>query len=764
MNQPLTESPPAEDIEICSRVSLLEMRISQYRQRIEMLEATLSATVAKNAAMEKLLEHMQLRIAAAEHHCSSTTDQFKRLEGRIHAETTLRPLIPRLKARLLYPVVSRGMRTLSAVLSVAPNVRDAAAFKLYSSKRHVYNKLKQLSPATFLLIEENTGILAWRSLLDEDLRLKRTTQAEVEPLHKVANTRSAVESNLTLASLPRPKPSVLEAFSAATDKQDERLKEVTRLAQAQVGTTSVAFVVFLQGHDPEQIERTFQSVFRQTDPSWELLLCASNDPQGIVEAWLDRDWRIRRITPQQHEVVALLRSAVSSTSTFIGLLSPGDVVDDDLVKKIGQVASHDAELVAVYTDEASRSHDGNVVDHFYKPGWSPDHQLSVNVLGRFLGIRKQFLLNTPIEAWCKSPVAEYLLTLCLIEKQVRVAHLDEVMYLRDGSKTSDNARVGGRFNAQDIDVARAEMQQRLRQKWDPTAVVESDPNVGALRVRWTLPAEQPVTLVILTNMRYRNVEHRGDILMVLNFVQSIIEKSTYQNYKIIVVDDGDTDTELSDLLEQHGHSRQTYRSQGPFSFSGKSNFASSLVSSGIVVLLNDDLEVIADDWIEALVEQASRPEVGVVGGKLLFPDDSIQHAGICIGLNGSAGHVFMGHPSSKPEYASYASVIRNYGAVTGALMAYRKEVFDAMGGFDEFFRVDYNDIDFCMRCIEKGYRVVFTPYAKLYHFHNSTFNRKHDMKNERAEFLRRWQSWVDLDPYCGIYLTPICREFAHSGD
>jgi GT2 family glycosyltransferase len=180
-------------------------------------------------------------------------------------------------------------------------------------------------------------------------------------------------------------------------------------------------------------------------------------------------------------------------------------------------------------------------------------------------------------------------------------------------------------------------------------------------------------------MRFRTVDGRGNILMVLNFVQSIIEKSTYPDYKLIVVDDGYVPDELKDLLRQHGHSTATYRAEGEFSFAGKSNFASSLVPSGIVVLLNDDLEVIATDWIEALVEQAVRPEVGVAGGKLLFPDESIQHAGIAIGLNGSAGHVFMGHPSDTPEYAGYASVVRNYGAVTGALMAYRKEVFDTWG-------------------------------------------------------------------------------------
>ena len=740
------------------------MRVSQYRQRIEVLEATLGAAVEKQAKMEKLVDHMQLRISATEQHCSWTTDQFVQMDQRLLAQAPRPPLAVRWKEQVLYPVVRRGIRVLFATMGVAPGVRDRLAFRLFRDQRPVYNKLRQISPATFSLLESHSGLAAWRILLEEEERLQRTALVVVTPLRDVPNTRDAVEANAVLRGLPRPLPSVVDRFNTATDKQDETLKEVTHLAQVQAGVASVSFVVFIQGQDDASIDRTLQSVFRQTDPSWELLLCAGQVSSGAIESWLDRDWRIRRISPQGNEIKALLHATTLSTSTFMGLLSPGDVVDDDLVKRIGQAFARAPELEAIYTDEARRTPDGNVGDHFYKPDWSPEHQLSVNMLGRFLALRKRFLLNLPLGSWCDVPAAEYLLTLRLVGQSVAVAHLDDVMYLRGALADDTHSRIGGRFWSEDVNGVGLDVQRYLRQTLDAGATVVADPNAGALRVRWSVPAATPVTLVILTNMRYRNVAHRGEILMVLNFVQSIIEKSSYPNYKIIVVDDGFVPEELSQLLHRHGHSTQTYRAEGPFSFAGKSNFASSLVPSGVVVLLNDDLEVIAGDWIEALVEQASRPDVGVVGGKLLFPDETIQHAGISIGLNGSAGHVFMGRPAEDCEYGGYASIIRNYGAVTGALMAYRKEVFDSLGGFDEIFRVDYNDIDFCLRCVAKGYRVVFTPYAKLYHFHNSTFNRQHDMGNERAEFLRRWQGWIDRDPFCGAPLVPICKEYVAVGE
>jgi GT2 family glycosyltransferase len=165
-----------------------------------------------------------------------------------------------------------------------------------------------------------------------------------------------------------------------------------------------------------------------------------------------------------------------------------------------------------------------------------------------------------------------------------------------------------------------------------------------------------------------------------------------------------------------------------------------------VILLNDDLEVIAPDWIQALASQAARPGVGAVGGKLLFPDGSLQHAGIALGFHGSAGHVFHRAPE-RSDYAGFASIDRNYSAVTGAVMAYRKEVFDEVGGFDLRFSTDYNDLDFCLKCIEAGLRVVYTPSAKLYHFHNSSLNRAHDNAEEKEAFLQKWGALVARDPY-----------------
>lgn len=574
-------------------------------------------------------------------------------------------------------------------------------------------------------------------------------------LRTAAPRTSDLLTDPRLASLARPSDLDRFVHPLHDKQQNEALEPVTALSQLRHSASSVAFVITVSNDDTAALERSIQSVLRQTDPAWELLLCAPEDRQSLVEGWLDIDWRIRRITGGTlDEVQNLLGASWQSTTDYIGLLSLGDVVDDDLVKHISKRCCALPPCDLLYTDEAALLSDGSIRAPFYKPDWSPEHHQSVNLLGRFLAVRKSLLLNLTMDADDPGAAREYALSLKLAARARSIGHIDEVLYVR---RCEAERPAGGFFEAKDLEAARQVLQAHLSDQGPAVKVVAHHPP-GALQVRWPIPKDTEVTLLILTNMQERQVPGRGNIVLTTNFVRSILEKSTFKGYKIIVVDDGHVPDDLRKLLADHGHRSVSYPRNGEFSFANKSNFATSLVSSGVVLLLNDDLEVIAPDWIEALVSHALRPEVAVVGGKLLFPDHRIQHAGISTGLNGSAGHVFMNSPSDCLEYGGYASVIRNYGAVTGAVMAYRKELFDLMGGFDEFFRVDYNDIDFCLRCVKAGYRVVFTPHAKLYHFHNSSFKRKHDHSAEREEFLARWHDVVERDPYCGTQLREISAE------
>ncbi len=549
-----------------------------------------------------------------------------------------------------------------------------------------------------------------------------------------------------LLMLERPDGLDAEFIRLNTSSDSETLEPVVELSQMRQSAASLCFVVPVDRDDRAALERTVQSVLRQTDPDWELLLCGAEDAASDLASWLEIDWRVRRFISPTHlnEAQFLSQAVVQATTKFIGLLSQGDIVDDDLVKSLGEKARIAPTTDVIYTDEANRLADDKVGGPFYKPDWSPEHQRSVNMLGRFVAIRKSLLLEIEAPSSAQADAAEYELTLALTQRARRVSHVDEPMYIR--SSSSSPRPVGGFFPEAALVEARAALEKHVRSE-DSNARVVALPGKGSLHVRWPVPPDMPVTLLILTGMHRRELPGRGDVTLATNFVRSIISKSSADHYKIIVVDDGVVDHELKALLAEHGHSSRPCPQSTPFSFARKANFATSLVDSGIVLLLNDDLEVISPDWIQELAGQAARSGVGAVGCRLLFGDGTLQHAGIGLGFNGSAGHMFHRALADGQEYGGFASIDRNYSAVTGAVMAYRKEVFDQVGGFDEQFRTDYNDLDFCLRCIEQGFRIVYTGSATLYHFHNSSIKRLHDSTPERQAFLARWSQVIKRDPY-----------------
>jgi GT2 family glycosyltransferase len=533
---------------------------------------------------------------------------------------------------------------------------------------------------------------------------------------------------------PRHGPGVDPPIDVAT-----KLVPVQTLNEVLGGIASTCFVVRVGRDDAAALELTLQSILRQTEPTWEILLAADDTAAPILAGWLDIDWRIRRSPDNTSHTHDLVHAAQYATADFVGVVDQGDVIEDDLVEAIARAFRLRPDVGVIYTDEDCLAADGRIAEPHFKPDWSPDHLMSTNYLGRFFAIRKARLLEPRL----KQIGSDYALLLETTRSPGAVAHIDEALYHR----AHDAHRpITGRFSEAESEGARLALESLIRRE-SPLATVRPSPISGALRVCWPVPAETPVTLVILTGCYRRNVAGRGEIVLASHFVRSILERSTFRGYRILLVDDGAAPNDLIALLDRHGHNRRSYRADGPFSFAKKANFAASLVESGVVILLNDDLEVIAPDWIDALVGQGLRPEIGAVGARLLYPDGTIQHAGVTLGYHGATGHIFHRARADGTEYGALASITRNVSAVTGAVMTFRKSVFDEVGGFDERFSVDYNDVDFCLRLIQAGYRVVYEPAANLYHFHNSSLNRTDDNPEERREFIARWRDVIERDPY-----------------
>jgi GT2 family glycosyltransferase len=286
------------------------------------------------------------------------------------------------------------------------------------------------------------------------------------------------------------------------------------------------------------------------------------------------------------------------------------------------------------------------------------------------------------------------------------------------------------------------LQEHLRRRGIAGKV--SDGLIGPFRyrVRYAITGQPLISIII-------PIRDRVDLLK--RCLESIEAKTTYRHYEIIVLDNQSEEPETLAYLAGLPHT--VIPVPGLFNYSHLNNVGAAHARGEFLLFLNNDTEVIAEEWLEALLEHAQRKEVGAVGARLLFPNDTIQHAGVILGHGGFANNAFWGESAASPGYCCLSHVVRNCSAVTGACMMTRRAVFDEVGGFDENLAVAFGDVDLCLRMREKGYTVVYTPYATLYHLESATREDLHPMTDE-AYARQRW-GWllVQGDPYYNPHLT-----------
>jgi GT2 family glycosyltransferase len=234
-----------------------------------------------------------------------------------------------------------------------------------------------------------------------------------------------------------------------------------------------------------------------------------------------------------------------------------------------------------------------------------------------------------------------------------------------------------------------------------------------------------------------------------------VKKTSYHDYEIVIVDNDSESQEARDYFAASPHRLLHYA--GPFNFSAINNFAVEQTDCPWLLFLNNDVEVIESEWLSAMIEHVQRPEVGAVGARLLYPDNTVQHAGVVLGVGGIAQHAFRGFGAEEPGVCRQLQVTRNYSSVTGACLLTRRDVFDEMGGFDEErLPVTFNDVDLCLKMRRAGYLVVYTPFAKLYHHESAT--RRRSIEARETDVMReRWPELLERDPY---YNPNLSRERA----
>ena len=338
----------------------------------------------------------------------------------------------------------------------------------------------------------------------------------------------------------------------------------------------------------------------------------------------------------------------------------------------------------------------------------------------------------------------------LMERTRRIHHIPRILYhwrKLPGSTASAGlakpwAMDSGRLAVEDY-VARTGLD----------AQVLPGPAPGVFRIKRAIKGTPLVSIVIPTAGQLRRVGNRAHDLLVA-CIRSIIERTSWPHYELILVA-GRTGLQPATLaaIERFPVTVVTDAADGPFNIPRKINLGAAHARGEHLVLLNDDIEVADGDWLSAMLEWSQDPGIGAVGAKLLYPDGRLQHIGLVLGVGGIAAHAFHQHPGASAGYASSALSIRNYSAVTAACLMSRRSVFTEVGGFDEAFPVDFNDVDYCLRLGRAGYRTVFTPYAQLYHHESASVGARVPDRKEIELMRERWGAIIDDDPYYNPNLT-----------
>jgi GT2 family glycosyltransferase len=500
-----------------------------------------------------------------------------------------------------------------------------------------------------------------------------------------------------------------------------------------------------------------QSVIDQTYQHWELCLCddGSGDPEltAAMEDMAAGDARIKVMALEQNGGIsrATNKALAAATGEFIVLLDHDDLLDLEALAEIAAVVLTEADADVIYSDEDKLDELDRPCQPHFKPDWDPDMLLSFPYLGHVTAIRHELLQRIGGFRPEFDGSQDFDLMLRATEQARRVVHIPRVLYhwrVVAGSAAGDSDAKPWAHLASRRAVEDAVIRQGIN------GAVDGGPFQGAYHVRRRIEGSPTVSIIM---------PFRDQAALTVACLASLEVAPGYPITEVVLIDNGSTEPETRALRRQleARPATRVLEYPGPFNWSAINNMAAKTCDTDMLLFLNNDIEASSEGWLHALVELGQRSDVGAVGARLLYPDGALQHAGVVLGLGGVAGHLFAGMPPGDMGYFGWDLIVREYSAVTAACMLVRREVFEELDGFDETFAVGFNDVDFCIRLGRAGYRVLYTPHAKLIHY-ESVSRGLSGYQHDYQQFLARWigvlrmddpfynRNLGRLDPYCPL--------------
>lgn len=514
---------------------------------------------------------------------------------------------------------------------------------------------------------------------------------------------------------------------------EETLKKQRKKVFAYAPLISVAVPVY---KTPEMfLRQMIDSVQAQTYPNWELCIVNASPEEiylkELLEEYCKKDPRIQVKTLKENLGIAENTNAAleMAKGEFVGLLDHDDLLAPNALYEIISLLNQRKDAEVIYTDEDKVTME---LDEHFQPHLKPDFNLDLlrsnNYICHFFAAKKTVIEKAGGFRKEFDGAQDHDFILRCVEQAKEVAHVPEILYHWRTHKASTADNPASKMYA--FDAGKRAVEAHLKRMGVAGEVVHT-PDLGFFRVKYPVQ-EHPMISIIIPN--------KDETETLKACLKSIFEKTEYDNYEILIVENNSVTKEIFEYYKELSKNPKIrlLKWEKEFNYSAINNFAAAHAKGEYLLFLNNDVTVITQGWLKEMLGVCQRKEVGAVGVKLLYPDDTIQHAGCVLGLGGIAGALFVDMPANRTGYLHKASILQDLSAVTAACMMMKREIFHEVGGFTEKLAVAFNDIDLCLKVRKQKYLIVYDPYVQLYHMESKTRGAE-----DSKEKVRRFQTEIE---------------------
>lgn len=520
-------------------------------------------------------------------------------------------------------------------------------------------------------------------------------------------------------------------------------------------TPFISIVMPVYNVEEKWLTKCIESVQKQYYTNWELCIaddCSSKSHvKPLLEKMMKKDGRIKVVFREKNgHICEATNSALSiAQGEYVGLLDNDDELAPNALFEVVKLLNKEPELDLIYSDEDKIDKNNQRKDPTFKPDWSPEMLMGTNYICHF-GVYRRAIIEK-IGGFRKGfeGAQDYDLVLRFTEVTDKIGHISKILYHWRMLETSTAVNQSSKNYA--FEAGKKALNDALERR-GLEGIADHAAGLGLYDVKYCIKEKELVSIIIPTRDGYEDIK---------KCVDSIIEKTKYDNYEIIIADNGTTDLRTLELFERYKKNEKILieRIDIPFNYSRINNIAVNRANGKYLLFLNNDTEVITEDWLDKMVSYAQFDDIGAVGAKLYYPDNTIQHAGVILGLGGAAGHGHHTFPRGDFGYFGRLEINCNYSAVTAACMMVKVSDFEMVSGFNENLTVAFNDVDLCLKLLEKGKRNVWLHGVELYHFESksrgleNTVEKQKRFSEETQYMYDKWGELIEDDPYYNPNLT-----------